>query len=239
VSLQFGKIFHTFAESFFELCDYEKLRQATNAREAYEVFRDLTVENPVVKKWVDNFKRFEANRWETCLYRFPQDPIKYWRPVATELELWIPSTGQLLHIDRISWMDERSLINLDYKTGRADDIKELRPELTFYNIGVNAKDKYRLVDGKKVPFTLPAPCLWIGSYNPTLDIPMCEKVKQISTTCVIKSLWKMRAGIRAGDYPFKPSGLCRWCPRLQGCLDDGIINDGCNYYESNEESNGS
>ncbi len=214
IELQFGRMFHDFAESFFDKINMCDLMHCHTLEDTVELFKPITIDQPVVKRWVDNFKLFEVSRWLFCRQRFPREPIKYWMPIATEMEIWVDKTNQLLHIDRLGWYDELSLVVIDYKSGKNFDPKELRPELTFYNIGVNACGKYQL------------PCLWLGAYNPQLNITFLERVSQRSTTAVMKSIYKMRDDIRNGNYPFKPSGLCRYCPRLSRCLNENVIPSG-------------
>lgn len=212
VELQFGRLFHDFASTFFDRISDEELLKCRTLADTVRLFEQFTVEQPVVKQWVQNFEAFEAARWMQCLARF-KDPVKFWRPIATELEMTVEKTGQLLHVDRIGYYDETSLINIEYKSGKTFDIRDLREELTFYNLGINASGKFRL------------PCLWIGAYNPQLNVVFLERVSQRSTTVTYRSIQQFRCAIQQGVYNYKPSFYCRWCPRLHLCLEEGVFNE--------------
>jgi hypothetical protein len=214
IKMLFGNIFHKFAEGFFKRIDKERLLTLKTFDETFNYFKSFNnIEQQIVKVWVENFLRFEAQRWISCLTQFPNDPYKFWAPIATELEIYVNETAQLLHVDRLSWYDETSIIVIDYKTGRTWDERDLKQELTFYSIGLNAHN------------TFGAPIIWLGCYNPHLDKVLLVRANQRTTNSVAKSIKQMREDIRNNILPAKPSGLCRFCPRLQSCITDGVFDD--------------
>lgn len=214
VEMQFGEIFHDAARRFFDSVNKDDLRLCSTTIQTLGVFDSaIQVTQPVVRRWFENFKMFEAARWLQCLEQFPEDPVKYWMPLETEVEIEVLKTGQKLHIDRIGYYDKFSLIVIDYKSGKTFDIRDLRQELTFYSIGVNYSKRYEL------------PVIWLGSYNPQLNLSYLERVNQRSTSFVYRSIQKFKAEMKVGAYIAKPSELCRWCPRVQLCVNEGVFDE--------------
>lgn len=209
VEMQFGRTFHEFAQTFHGNVNEQELSFCSNAIDTMMTFRKLTAEQPVVKVWVENFKLFEVARWLYCKQNYP-NPLEYWKPIAAEKEIRFNDIG-LIHVDRIQKYDAQSLMVCEYKSGKTFDISDLRSELTLYCIGIN----------KYGGFTLP--CLWLAAYNPQLNVSFLERVTQRATSAVWYSLQKFKAAIDKKDFPYKPSFFCRWCPRLQRCIDEKVF----------------
>jgi len=208
VEMLLGRTFHEFAQSFHEKVDSLKLMECTTAIDAMKVFEPLTVDQPIVKSWVENFKLFEVSRWLYFRRQFSkEEALKYWKPLAAELEIRFDELGRI-HVDRIQLYDSMSLMNCEYKSGKTWDIRDLRSELTLYNIGINKYGTFKL------------PCLWIGAYNPQLNLSFVERVTQRSTSATWRSLMQFKD---ANNFSYKPSFFCRWCPRLQLCIDEKVF----------------
>jgi len=212
IEMQFGRTFHAFAETFHNRVDKEKLLKCKTAVETLRVFEPLTVDQPVVKPWVENFKLFEVARWLYCLQRFPKEPLRFWVPKATELTIHFGDLG-LIHVDRIQYYDEMALMNCEFKSGKTFDERDLRSELALYNIGIN---KYGNVG---------LPCLWIAAYNPQLNLTFLERISLRAVTATWKSIQLFKTVVRSQNpvYKPKPSFFCRWCPCLQECLDNKVF----------------
>jgi hypothetical protein len=208
--MQFGTLFHSFAHTFHNSVDEQKLLSCTTAIETMKVFESLTVDQPVVKPWIENFKLFEVSRWLYCIQNYPAEPLKYWKPLAAESEIHFDDLGWM-HVDRIQMYDQQSIMCCEYKSGKTFDIRDLRSELTLYNIGINKAGKFTL------------PCLWIAAYNPQLNLSFVERITQRSTSAVWRSLQRFKQATGKKDFPAKPSFFCRWCPRLQLCINEGVL----------------
>jgi hypothetical protein len=212
IEMQFGQTFHEFADTFFKAVVDEDLLKCTTLAQTVELFEIQGTDQPVVQQWIQNFFAFEAARWLYCRQNYP-NPIEYWKPIATEKKIRFNELG-LIHVDRIQRYDKQSLMVCEYKTGKTFDISDLRSELTLYCIGIN----------KYGGFTLP--CLWLAAYNPQLNVSFLERVTQRATSAVWYSLQKFKAEVDNGNFPYKPSFFCRWCPRLQKCIDEKVFENG-------------
>lgn len=210
VEMQFGTLFHSFAQTFHEKVELHKLLDCTTAIETMRVFESLTVDQPVVKPWVENFKLFEVSRWLYCKQTYPEDPMRYWKPLFVECEIRLEGLGSM-HVDRIQQYDQQSIMCCEYKSGKTFDIRDLRSELTLYNIGINKSERFL------------QPCLWIAAYNPQLNLSFVERITQRSTSATWRSLQTFKQAVGKNDFPYKPSFFCRWCPRLQLCINEGIL----------------
>lgn len=213
VEQQFGTMFHRFTAKFFSAVDYEKLQQCKTANETYDLFTSMLNSYPnVIWSWIDNFLRFEANRWEFIRGK-AQDPLYWWKPVALELELQVPSIGLVHHVDRIDRVSTGTLINIEYKTDKWWYISKLRWELAFYNIGINASKHFDV------------PCTHIGAFNPQLNRWFSEICTIRLRNATYRLIRQFRRSIETGDFPPRPSQFCRYCVALQRCIDDGIFNN--------------
>jgi len=217
VELQFGRIFHEFAEKFHGRVDAMSLLGCNTAIETLEVFKSQTVNQPVVKAWVENFKLFETARWMYCKQNFTE-PLTYWKPLAVERTIRLEGLGTV-HVDRIQYYDKQSLMNCEYKSGKTFDIRDLRSELALYNIAVNKYGGFSL------------PCLWIGAYNPQLNVAFVERIMQRTVSAVWRNIQLFRTSVTKREFLYKPSFFCRWCPRLQLCIDEKVFDMEVNEYD--------
>jgi len=209
----FGKMFHYDAKTFFETVDVQKLMMCESSKQAYDYFITLQKTfHPVVSKWLDNFFRFEAGRWE-ALRQIASNPLRWWMPVATELELLAPKRDMEMHIDRIDRLSDNNLINIEYKTEKRFGLSELRHEGAFYNIGINASQKFS------------ERCTLFGCYNPQLDRHFSEPMTVRLTNFINRLLLQFDNAVKLGDFPPRPSYFCRYCSYAQRCLDAGVFDE--------------
>jgi hypothetical protein len=206
----YGTMFHSGAEQFFKEVNQKALRKCTNKIDAYNSFSDFQIDHPVVHPWFENFKWFEAIRWEELANNHDVDTaMMYWLPVMMELEIVeTKSVGMTMHIDRVNRMEPHVLMNVEYKTSKSWYVSSLRLECAFYNLGINMSEVFT------------DPTLYYAVLNPQLNRSFMERITDRLVRRLLKDLTLCKESIRDREFAYKPSFLCRWCGRLQKCLDE-------------------
>jgi hypothetical protein len=210
VEQHFGRIFHYDAKVFHVEVDTTRLMKCQTAKEAYEYFTTFNSHRPVVEKWLDNFFRFEAKRWEAIRNLSPE-PLKLWAPVACELELKAPEVE--MHIDRIDRLTDGNLINLEYKTNKSWQVSDLRAELGFYNIYIGLAKHFE------------KPCTHYGCYNPQLNRHFAEPMTTRLRNRVLRIVAQFRLALKLNEFSPRPGFFCRYCSYVQRCLDNGVFTE--------------
>jgi hypothetical protein len=208
----FGSMFHSGGEQFFMEVNQNKLLQCKTAVEALKVFEPFSIDHPVVGPWFENFKAFEANRWKGCIDAHKDRALQFWLPVVVELELFSPLCGTEMHIDRINRYTDHELMNVEYKTEKMWLVSKLREELAFYNIGINTSKMFS------------DPCQYIAVFNPQLNKAFMERITTRLLKRLLTNLVACKESIRDKAFHHKPSYFCRYCPRLQICLEEDFGN---------------
>lgn len=193
---------HSWFAGFFDDVDYDALKRIRSYRSAYQLFKPMLPDHPILNSYCDNFIQFEASEWER-ISRSTSDPVKYWAPLWRELELEVPKVGFSHHIDRIDLLPSGSLIIIEYKPKvRPTSIRE---ELSFYAIGVMASEM------------IEQPVSHVGCYGYATAEAKSWPIKPKMLHRVTKHVTDMRRDIkdhREGKpnmFPKKESMGCSWC----------------------------
>ncbi len=146
------------------------------------------------------FQKFEQKRIQSCVDEKGKFNLKYFKPLFQELMISDPKLMLRGVVDAIYvHPKDKGIIIIDWKTGkyRPNFLSKYRFELAVYKellerkMHMNAK-------------------YW-GIYFVDADKLFFEEVKSISIKAMYKTVEKVRAEIKAGDYKCKPGILCNWC----------------------------
>jgi len=217
VPMQVGGEFHEFAGYFFKLIDYSKLRKMKIEEEVKKYFMSLIPKDcpKLVKPLCVNFATFEARHWMK-LQEWTDDPLGYFIPVATELELSttdiVPGVHNTGHIDRIDRMFEKGFCCVEYKTGhtytnlkkssKRQTLNNLRRELSYYVLLARANG---------------FPIDWIALYNPIDNSHFVEPVKESVLRIVRRRILQIQFAHEINFFPKHPSSQCASCIVLPIC----------------------
>jgi len=194
----------------------------------YDFYDHVTVTGSkfyVDKKWLDeqlliatnnarpfiqNFLKFEKNRWKVCVEHEPDNPGKYFYPVLREQK--IVNLGLELKgvVDRVDLnFDNETYTVVDYKTEKYDrrawKLTEHRREMAFYK---KLLESSGLLKGEVTHFCI---------YYPRSNDVWCEKFNYRTINALNRQLKKVKEAIIAGKFPCKVSIYCRWCEANTFC----------------------
>jgi len=215
IEAEIGREAHIWMHDFFDRVDFQELRKIRSFQSAYKLFKQMLPDQPILRSYCDNFIKFEAAEWERLCKT--KDPLKYWVPVARELELHVDSVGFIHHVDRIDLLPSGGLIIIEYKPKiRTTAIRE---ELSFYTIGVLASKKFDL------------PVTHIGCYGYATAEAKSWPVKSKMLHRVAKYVREMRLQIKAyregkkDVFVKRPSMKCAWCWYNSICQPGGEVDE--------------
>jgi len=196
-----GTLFHEFARDFFDFLDYETLMTLNSLDDVREHFKTFVVDQPpVVKRLCYNFIELEAQRfWK--LREQTSDPLRYFKPVATELHVADKNLGLEGTVDRIDRMLDENLAIVEYKTG-SPNIRSVRLELGFYVILLQSR--YPNIR-------------YIVIYNPTHQKFHLDEVSPRLLSTVRRRIAQFRRAQELGEYPPRPGLHCAWCIMKKYC----------------------
>ncbi|RLG44837.1 MAG: hypothetical protein DRN81_03495 [Thermoproteota archaeon] len=213
VALTVGTLFHEYARRFFDIIDYDKLLRLTDVKDKYlerkvvELFAETLPAHPLLRPLCLNFIKFEAKLWVKLLYMF-DDPIRYFVPIAREEHIISDELGLESTIDRIDRLSDDSYVNIEYKTGYHWSIRDLRRELSFYNILANASKRFD------------KPVTHIAAYNPRLNRYFVEPVSQRLLQATRRRILQFKRSQELGIYERRKGRRCYYCLVLDKCLEE-------------------
>jgi len=219
-----GTEFHEFAKGFFSIIDLQHMDRLVGEKAIYEYFRTFTPSqlSPPVYGWIQNFFRFEANRY-SVLKANARDPFKYYIPVLIEEVLRSEKFKLETTPDRIDLFDENSFIIVEYKAAQSMHHADWRRELAIQSILANER-----FDNK---------CKYIAVYNPKINVVWAERLKGASVANAHRQIARLRKAIADEEYPAKVSDRCMWCDYKAICLSEGRFENA--EFTTTEEENSS
>jgi len=201
VEQQFGTMFHDSAAKLFKELNYERLK---SGEELINVAREqqlLPGEPEFLADWMLRLILWEGKR----LFQFKD--VDRWKPLFLEQEF--RGNGFLCHVDRIDLSETNALRIVEYKTNKSFRRSPMREELTFYLVAINAI--------KPIPEKRATD---IAIFNPQLDMWYIETIPDRYINMVARRIQQVRM---SEVFPARPSLFCRYCVRLQKCLDEEVF----------------
>jgi len=201
---QRGTDVHQFCYDFYDHVGYLYGKESKLEIEGIWLDRTLNNATDEARPYMENFVKFEKERWNICVESMPNNPWKYFMPVLREKK--ISNLGLKIRgiIDRVDLnFDDKTYTVVDYKTEAYSEKSwkrtEKRREMAFYKTLVETSG---LITGEVTHFCIMYPRsndVWVERFsNRTLNaLERCEV--------------KVRSRIEAEDFPCKVGIYCRWC----------------------------
>lgn len=200
----YGREFHSFAYSFFDMVDWSDL-QKLSTLEDVKAYMIQTVPNNVARSLrtvMLNFIGFEVSHYMRVRdlgkeFFYPQEREFHWESEHYEY-----------HLDRLDLLLDGNVCTFEYKTSEWWNLTDLRFELAWYAIGLNAVPQY---EGRATH---------LACYNPLLNRFFFEKMHWRTIRAIKRTLSKMRTSFKEDLFPAKVGGYCRHCELAESCLNE-------------------
>jgi len=197
LEMERGRLFHEKARYFFDWIDYDAALKNTGI-----IMQFLKKVPTLIRREIFNFLYFEKKSLELLIAQ-TDDPLKYWRPVATEF-VWETEEAHG-KIDRIDCLLNGTHCIVEYKLKRKASLTAYRRELMFYVYYYNQLLPFGKYATKYAIFFADS-----GDF-------ILESPKSGTYAALLRSLDKWWWALAQQEFPRKRGDHCVYCNLLEEC----------------------